>query len=126
MDCIPGSLDFGFCPVKERTERTFVLRNPDRRRNIKWSSTSKCPFDIKPERGVLPANGKQEITVGYTPAEANVIVASVIFQVENEGEKVLKLSAIGKFSYITLNRNSFNFGEMLIGEIGYKDLIIKN
>jgi hypothetical protein len=125
-ESIPGAIDFGFCPIKEVTEKTFTLRNPYRQRAVRWSVSSKCPFEAKPDRGQLAANGKQEVVISYTPVEANVIVATMIFSVEDEGQKVLKLSAIGKFSYITLNRNQFNFGEMLIGEVGHKDLIIKN
>ena len=105
IDSIPGSFDFGFCPIREQTVKSFILRNPNRMRSVRWTVSSKCPFEVKPDRGQLPANGKQEVTICYTPPEANVLVATVIFRVDGEGEKVMKLSAIGKFSYITLNRN---------------------
>ena len=103
-----------------------MLQNPKSKNPSKINVINNSPFIISPASAVVPGRGKLDITIFYTPKEANVVVASVIFQVQNEPDKILKLSAIGKYSYITLNKPSFKFNELLIGQSETKNLIIKN
>lgn len=124
--CIPEALDFGFCPIFEETSKVIVLQNPKSKNPSKINIINSSPFVITPASAVVPGRGKLEVTITYIPKEANVVVATVIFQVQNEPDKVLKLSAIGKYSYITLNKYTFHFGELLIGQSDTKNLVIKN
>ena len=124
--CIPEALDFGFCPILEETVKTIVLQNPKSKNPSKISITNNSPFIITPTSATVPGRGKLVISIAYVPKEANVVVATVIFQIQNEPDKILKLSAIGKYSYITLNKHVFRFGELLIGQSDTKNLIIKN
>jgi hypothetical protein len=38
----------------------------------------------------------------------------------------LKLSAIGKYPFITIDRQNFDFGSLLVGKSASKDIIITN
>lgn len=125
-ESIPENFDFGFCPINEVTTKQVTLVNPNRRQPVQFHITANCPFAILPTQGTIPANGKAVVNVSYKPLEAIVLVATIIFHIDGEKDKVMKLSAIGKYSYITLNKNLFNFGELLIGNNEAKDLLIKN
>lgn len=125
-ETIPDALDFNFCPVNEASRRTFTVINVQRKASTTITLKNESPFIITPGMVTLPPRGKAEISIEYTPHEAKVIVASVVFTIEGEGQKVLKISAIGKFSYITLNKDTFQFGEHLIGQSDTMNLIIKN
>jgi len=125
-ETIPDALDFNFCPVNETTRRTFTVINVQRKASTTISVKNDSPFIITPAMVTLAPRGKAEISIEYMPREAKVVVASVIFSIEGEGQKVTKISAIGKFSYITLNKDTFQFGEHLIGQSDTMNLIIKN
>ena len=124
--CIPEALDFGFCPIFEETKKTITLQNAKSKNPSKVSILNNSPFSINPQSAIVPGRGKLDLTISYTPREANVVVATVVFQIQNEEDKIMKLSAIGKYSYITLNKNTFHFGELLIGQSETKNLVIKN
>ncbi len=55
------------------------------------------------------------IEIRYRATEAKVIVATAIFRIEGEEDKVLKLSAIGKIPYLTLNKQKIEFNGLLVG-----------
>lgn len=124
--CIPEALDFGFCPIFEETVKKIVLQSPKSKTPCKVTVINNSPFSINPSTFTVPGRGKIEISIVYVPKEANVVVATVIFQIQNEPDKIMKLSAIGKYAYITLNKAVFQFGELLIGQNESKNLIIKN
>ena len=126
IQSIPDAIDFGFCPVNEETIRVFTIRSPFSKSPVRFHINNDCPFDVSPISGTIPPRGRQEIQISFIPTEAVVLVATIVFHIENEGEKVLKLSAIGKYSYISLNKSTFSFGELLIGESEVKNLLIKN
>jgi hypothetical protein len=125
-ESLPPALDFGFCPIHEASTHTIRLFNPSRKQSVSISLVNDSPFTVSPERGTLGLRGHLDIKVAIVPEAAQVIVATVIFDIEGEGQRVLKLSAIGKFSYVTLNRELFNFGQLLVASSDSKDLIIKN
>ncbi len=55
-----------------------------------------------------------------------MVVASAIFHIEGEESKVMKLSAIGKIPYLTINRKQIDFGGLLVNKWRSEDVIIKN
>ena len=62
------------------------------------------------------------------PEEAKVVIASVVFKF-SEGEeksKVLKLSAIGKYPFLTINAERIDFETLLIGKVTEKEILVKN
>jgi cilia- and flagella-associated protein 65 len=78
--------------------------------------------------GTLGPKQKQEITVTFTPDEAKVLIATSVvkFSGAEEGSKVLKMSAIGKYPFITINHERFDFETLLVGKVAQKDVILKN
>lgn len=69
--------------------------------------------------GVIAPKQKQEITITFTPEEAKVVIATAVFKFTNaeEGSKVLKMSAIGKYPFVTLNQERFDFETLLVGKV---------
>ena len=69
--------------------------------------------------GVLAAKSKKEVKISFRSSEAKVIIASVVIKVTegaNELTKVLKMSALGKYPFITLDQTSFDFENLLVGK----------
>jgi len=66
------------------------------------------------------------VIIKYTPTEAKVIVSTAILTIENEPPKVIKLSAIGKYPYITANIKKLDFESILVGTKKSKEVLIKN
>ena len=78
--------------------------------------------------GSLGPRQKQEITIQFEPDEAKVVIATVVFKFSGaeEGSKVLKMSAIGKYPFLTINHEKFDFETLLVGKTVSKDVILKN
>ena len=57
--------------------------------------------------------------VSFSTEEAKVIIATVVVKVQegaNELSKVVKMSAIGKYPFLTLDQQSFDFENLLVGK----------
>jgi hypothetical protein len=74
------------------------------------------------------AKSKQDITITFHPEEAKVLIASAVFKFtgSEEGSKVLKISAIGKYPFLTINQERFDFETLLVGKIASRDVMLKN
>ena len=48
------------------------------------------------------------------------------FSNAEEGTKVLKLSAIGKYPFLTINQERFDFETLLVGKIATREVMLKN
>lgn len=101
-DLLPEAIDFNFCTVSETAIREVVLEN--RQSVAVGFHIESVNFKFQPQKGTLPPSHSQRIQIQYTPQEAKVVVASAIFHIEGEEPKVMKLSAIGKIPYLTINR----------------------
>ena len=69
--------------------------------------------------GSLGPKAKKDIQISFKTEEAKVIVATVVFKVMEGGSeltKVLKVSAVGKYPFVTLDATSFDFESLLIGK----------
>jgi hypothetical protein len=57
-----------------------------------------------------------------------VVIATTVFKFSGaeEGSKVLKLSAIGKYPFLTINQERFDFETLLVGKVAQKEVILKN
>jgi hypothetical protein len=69
--------------------------------------------------GALGYKQKQEITVTFTPDEAKVVIATAVIKLTGaeEATKVLKMSAIGKYPFLTINHEKFDFETLLVGKV---------
>jgi hypothetical protein len=68
---------------------------------------------------VLGPKQKKEVAISFRTDEAKVIVATIVIKVTeggNEQQKVLKVSAIGKYPFMTLDQHSFDFENLLVGK----------
>lgn len=74
------------------------------------------------------AKQKIDITISFSPDEAKVIIASAVFKFSGseESTKVLKLSAIGKYPFLTINQERFDFETLLVGKVASKEVLLKN
>jgi hypothetical protein len=57
-----------------------------------------------------------------------VVIATVVFKFSEgeEGSKVLKISAIGKYPFLTINQEKLDFETFLVGKVAEKEIILKN
>jgi hypothetical protein len=80
--------------------------------------------------GSIGPKQKAELTVTFTPEEAKVIIATVVFKFQggpdDGASRVLKLSAIGKYPFLTINHERFDFESLLVGKVAEKDVVLKN
>ena len=123
-DQIPKNIDFGFCAVGQPTERSFKLVNS---LNVdKWFHFEDCPFKIEPMRDCIPPKSAKTVTFTYTPHDATVLVSSTIFRIEGDDERIIKLSAIGKFPFLKTLSSKLDFEEVIYGKKKVKNLIVNN
>jgi hypothetical protein len=56
------------------------------------------------------------------------VIATAVFKFTNgeEGSKVLKISAIGKYPFLTINQERFDFETLLVGKVAQKEVLLKN
>ena len=79
--------------------------------------------------GALAPKQKKEITISFKTGEAKVIIASIVVKVTadgNEMSKVLKLSAIGKYPFVTLDSQAFDFENLLVGKTASQVFNLQN
>jgi hypothetical protein len=56
------------------------------------------------------------------------MIASAVFKFPDCDEhlKVLKLSALGKYAFLTLNQDKIDFETLLVGKVSQKEIMLKN
>ncbi len=56
------------------------------------------------------------------------MIATAVFKFfeGEESVRVLKLSAVGKYPFITLNQDKVDFETLLVGKVAAKDIMLKN
>lgn len=84
------------------------------------------PFHLSHESGVLPVKGKQEIAISYSPKECEVLISSIIINLNGEEEKVIKLSAVSKYPLLSVSDTALDFEELLVGKSETKEILIHN
>ncbi len=79
----------------------------------------------------MQAGKKQEITINFKADAAKVQVALIVVKLaeissNQELSRSFKVSAIGKYPFITINTDAINFDELLIGKTATKEITITN
>lgn len=82
-----------------------------------WKFTK---FEVTPPNGVMLPLTRNRFQLKYRPEEANVVVATVVLECEGEEPRIFKLSAIGKYSYVSCSHDVVDFSELLVGRLGSK------
>lgn len=127
LESIEKNLEFGYVAVDSTETRTFTITNLTAgvlKFSIKKANDS--PFHLSQESGVLQVKGKQEITITYSPKECEVIISSMIINLNGEEEKVVKLSAVSKFPVLSVSDTALDFEELLVGKSETKEILIHN
>ena len=116
--------DFGFCPVNQRTKIITRLENSnDYPVNFRFLES---PFEFEPDKGTIPPRSIQYISIFFTPKGATVLISKTVLYADNEEPVIIKLSAIGKYPFISILHNKISFDSLLIGKTVTKDIHIKN
>ena len=113
---VPSALEFGYCAVKEKITKEFVLTNDgDLACSYNWKVSE--PFALEPPTGELAPGESQTVTVSFNPMEVSVYVANAVCIVANNGYSVgCSIKGVGKFPFITLSKNDVDFGDAYVGK----------
>lgn len=71
-------------------------------------------------------NSYSSFRIEFKTTKASVTVGSVVLEVEGEDQRVFKLSAVGKYPYISSSLSELDFGNVLVTKQISKDIILKN
>lgn len=121
---IADSCELGFCTVGKASEFPFTIFNPNAKPlNYLFRFTE---FAVSPSKGVLMPNSYSSFRIGFSTNQASVTVGTVVLEVEGEPQRVLKLSAVGKYPYISASSADLDFGTVLVTKPQTRELILKN
>lgn len=129
----PPGLDLGYCPTHQTTEIKFHLVN-DGEIDAPYIWEVPPPFVFEPSEGTIHPGAFHEITVSLVPMDASVFVAKAICRVGEGVHAIIpnpvltfKLSAIGKFTFLTLSEGFISFGEVVSGTSSdTKETVLQN
>jgi hypothetical protein len=129
----PEGLDLGYCATHQITQLTFHLTNiGEIDAPYEWDVPE--PFQLVPSKGIVPAGKFHEITLSIRPVDASVFVAQALCHVGKGIHAIIpdpvivtKLSAIGKYAYISLSDSLVSFEEVTSGMIPEtKEIVLAN
>jgi hypothetical protein len=110
--------------VGKTSEFPFTIFNPNAKPlNYLFKFTE---FVVSPSKGVLMPNTYSSFRIEFKTTQASVTVGTVILEVEGEEQRVFKLSAVGKYPYISANASELDFGNVLVTKSISKELVLKN
>ena len=113
---VPEQLHFGYVPAKETATKSFSIANKGEIAiNYKWNLNE--PFNIIPAEGQLEPEKSASFVATFKPEDASVFVASAVCT-QHDGETVasMKVVGVGKYSHISLETNTIDFHEVLVGQ----------
>ena len=125
LENLSDAIDFGFCPVNQSSYRTIPLENLNSF-PLAFTIDENEFFTATPNQGVLSAKSKASISIGFIPVEATAIVSTMVVTIQNEEPKIIKISAIGKYPFLSLSTSKLDFETLLVNKQITKELIIKN
>ena len=125
LTSIPPSIDFNFIPTLNETAKSLKLTNPSNL-SILFTITSSDCFIFEPTSGIIPKQNSITITIKAFPREAKVTITNAKITLDSKASKVIKLSSISKFPYLSINKTSLDFGVIQIGKSTIQELIISN
>ncbi|KAF1334775.1 Coiled-coil domain-containing protein, partial [Globisporangium splendens] len=109
---LPAGIDFGFI------DALFEW-------SIPGAGDHGSPFAVHPASGRVKAGETIELTASFCPDRASVYVTTTACLVRPDGgesfasapklEKLVEISGISKFTYLSASESELNFGEILVG-----------
>jgi len=127
-DKLPDYVDFGFVPVKTLVFKTITVENffSSSPIYVEVINDKDKRIVIQPSAFTIPKLGKAEFKVSVQCDQAIVIVANIMIAIDKSYNKILKISAISKYSYLRIQKGLFDFGNVLIGKKSTMDLVVTN
>lgn len=125
LETLPEAIDFGFCPVNQSSHRSIQLDNFNST-PLFFQIEENEYFTASPNQGIISNRSKIHINIGFIPTEATAIVSTMIVNVQNEEPKIIKISAIGKYPFLSLSTIKLDFQALLVNKQISKELVIKN
>ena len=122
---IPDTIDFDFISVKNETVKTIYLENVSEQ-SIVFKIENAEGFTFEPNQGIIPIKKKIEIKIKIIPNLANVLVANARIILDQKYKKIIRLSSIAKYSYLSINKANIEFGSVQIGHTNEQELIVTN
>ena len=122
---IPETIDFDFISVKNETIKTLHLENISEQ-SILFKIENAEGFIFEPNQGIIPIKKKIEIKIKIIPNLANVLVANARIILDQKYTKIIRLSSIAKYSYLSINKPNIDFGSVQIGHTNEQELIVTN
>ena len=122
---IVDSLDFGFVSVQNTFEKSLFIENPSTK-TVRFKIKALEYFKVHVKEGEIPKYSKFELKIKLTPESAKVILSNVMIVFDDNYYKIIKLSAVGKYPNLRINKNFLDFGHVLIGNSKEIELIIQN
>jgi hypothetical protein len=117
LDTIPETIDFGYSAVASVEKRSFVIFNTTPivlKYSVKIAEDG--PFELNQESGTIPVHGRREVTISYAPEKCEVVIATLIVTINEEQDKVVKISAISKYPFLCISDTTVDFKELLVGK----------
>ena len=122
---IPDTIDFDFISVKNETTKSLILENIAEQ-SILFQIENAEGFTFEPNQGIIPIKKKIEIKIKIIPNLANVLVANARITLDQKYNKIIRLSSIAKYPYLSINKPNIDFGSVQIGHTNEEELIVTN
>ena len=125
LNALPSSIDFNFIPTLNESTKTITLTNTSDV-SILFAIDTTNAYTFTPSNGLIPKQKSITIQIKAFPTEAKVIVTNAKVTLDSKVSKIIKISSISKFPYLSLNKASLEFGVIQIGKSSIQELIISN
>ncbi|KAL0033550.1 hypothetical protein WJX79_003070 [Trebouxia sp. C0005] len=112
---VPEALDFGLAPVKGEICRTLTVHNTgDGAVHCSWEVNH--PFSMSPDTARIEAGESADFKCRFQPPEASVYTVLAACHADTGYTATVKVSGIGKYPFLALERSELRFGDVLVGE----------
>ncbi len=125
---LPDYVYFGFVPVKTQMTKTITVENffTNTPIYLEVINDKNKGITIEPIFCTIPRGMKADLKISIKNEQAIVVVANIMIAIDKSYNKIIKISTIGKYSYLRIQKSLFDFGNVLIGKKRSLDLIITN
>ena len=122
---IPETIDFDFISVKNETYKTITLENISEK-SVLFTIENAEGFIFEPNQGIIPIKKRIDIKIKIKPNYANVLIANARIILDQKYSKIIRLSSIAKYPFISINKSNLDFGTIQIGHVKEQEIIITN
>lgn len=111
--------------VQAQQRRIHVTNTGELPVSLTWKAPA--PFALEPAQSdVLAPGAAQAFTVRFAATEASVYTAVAACALSSGASHAVRLTAIGKFPFVALDRTAVDFGGLLVGQGGQRTVQLAN